>query len=592
MNIDYVLMAHGLFSKKGGGSEPAKPLPEVTDLTSSSTDSGLAISWDWVVPTQSEFMKVELYMSETKNIVNSSYETCVSSATKIYEGTENGLIYDSQQMKNYYYKFFCIYTTFGDIEISKGVGGSIFTEIKKTPKPVTNISADPKDGKVNLTWDNPPSTDNVYYKTLGVYKEGSYPESVSDGITFVDSTENSISVTGLTNDTTYYFRFFTYTINHLYNEDVSQEISSTPSTTLIYGVKINTKDSNPLTSVSYIDNSIGMIPASSDWDNKFPFNEIKPVKLLGGTVVYELDKNDYNKKTNGEPSSPDKYMTGDIMVKFPKIYWNIQKEGDYVYVRYSSVKVDDSYDCLAHKRGDIEKDFLYIGAYLSKVFDDGGGKLKLCSSSGEAPTVSLTIDSFRTRAKNKGVGYGLIAYYQILLMQILYLVRFKNLNSQSSLGMGRVSGASVQTGHLNDKGMYFGDRTSSLIGVKCHGIEDLWGNKDIVVDGVRTDTDANVFVGTDNFNDQGTGYEKVGKSTGLSGYISGTLSTTKSGFFPTSTNGSSTTYYSDYTSVNGNTLVRFGGNNSSGDEAGIFCLKSNLSTTTTGTSIASRIIYL
>ncbi len=52
-----------------------------------------------------------------------------------------------------------------------------------------------------------------------------------------------------------------------------------------YGVKIDTTNSNPETSVTYTDDAIGMIPGNSaDWNESDLFKNIKPCLLKSGVV--------------------------------------------------------------------------------------------------------------------------------------------------------------------------------------------------------------------------------------------------------------------------------------------------------------------
>ena len=52
----------------------------------------------------------------------------------------------------------------------------------------------------------------------------------------------------------------------------------------VYGVRIDTTDSNPETACEYTDNAVGMLPAhgnngnfnAGDWANRYPFNQIRP----------------------------------------------------------------------------------------------------------------------------------------------------------------------------------------------------------------------------------------------------------------------------------------------------------------------------
>lgn len=119
-------------------------------------------------------------------------------------------------------------------ESSGGGGGGI--ELAD----VTNASAVSGDSKVSLKWTDP---DDITYSgatlarwagTKLVRKEGSAPESASDGTVVVDSkTRNAYSSTayedsGLTNNTTYYYRFFPYSTAGAYTTGTSLNATPTP----------------------------------------------------------------------------------------------------------------------------------------------------------------------------------------------------------------------------------------------------------------------------------------------------------------------------------------------------------------------------
>ena len=81
----------------------------------------------------------------------------------------------------------------------------------------------------------------------------------------------------------------------------------TVSSNNIYGVKIDTTDSNPETSVTYTDDAVGFIPmrgndGNFDWGSwELPFKSlgIRPCVFKDGAVNYYLDPNDFTKKIDG-----------------------------------------------------------------------------------------------------------------------------------------------------------------------------------------------------------------------------------------------------------------------------------------------------
>lgn len=213
-----------------------------------------------------------------------------------------------------------------------------------------------------------------------------------------------------------------------------------------YTVRIDLNNSNPETSCTYMDDAIGVTPGYEGWKDKPIIKSIKPCVLgADGTVKYYLQKDDYTKKEDGSTS----ILTGedgDVMVEIPKIGYRLWNDENYQYVSVTEDPNKDGYCYYAHSLeavGDCDK--IYYGVYLGYI--DGNN---LYSRSRVSPTVSTSLTNFRTYASNRGTGYSLESFFPRTLMQCLYVVMYKNLNSQAALGQG-LTGASakVNTGSTN-----------------------------------------------------------------------------------------------------------------------------------------------
>ena len=398
-------------------------------------------------------------------------------------------------------------------------------------------------------------------------------------------------------------REFTYTVKNLkggtkYNVQIevtdgvetvqSDVISVTTSNVQTYGVKVMENNSNPNTSVTYIEGAVGVNPANSTslggWANKFPFDKIRIVGFKNGQVVKEIKKEDCTKYIDGTTVPTDV----DVMVEIPKFYYKFTNISNGYELRISNTKIEGS-DCYAHKVGGVEKDFIYIAKYLGYI---GGNKMR--SRSGVSPSGNYTISQFRQYANNVGSGYQPNNYLSRTAVLILYLIAYKNLNSQQALGYGYANGnsSSHQTGGTNTKGLVYGESGGKQ--QMCFlGIEDFWGNMYQFVDGMKLNG-YNIMVATNNksFNDSASGYENVGTTKSLSGRIDKVAHTNKGGFFPMSTSGSDTTYYCDYGYAYSGFFGYCGGYWDDGLNAGAFYLHVRCSASSYSSDIGSRLVFL
>lgn len=388
----------------------------------------------------------------------------------------------------------------------------------------------------------------------------------------------------------------TYGLRVHQDRSTSLETINIPVTTYVYGVRIDTTNSNPETSVTYTDDAVGMIGGSSLWNSKYPYNMIKPCLLKDGVVNYYLDPNDYTKKIDGSPSDIVSGNDGDVMMQIPKCAYMIYTEGNYLYVKITNSQnaklIDSRFTYLGHTR-DIEgdRDFLYVGAYLGYELS---GKLR--SLSDKTPTTSRTLGAFRTLAHANGSGYDQLAFYPLTLMQCLWPIRYKHLHSQLALGQGFTASTNTTshiTGGTNQKGLYFGEQTGTEQ-MKLFGIEDFWGNCLCWVDGLKTDSNWHILTATDNFNDVGIGYVNQGQGAivNTTGYTKSVQGGNTTGFIQKVGGGSSTTYFADLATLYSSGSPTFGGAWDYTSAAGIFRLYVTTSASTSSNTLGSRIMYL
>lgn len=369
----------------------------------------------------------------------------------------------------------------------------------------------------------------------------------------------------------------------------------------VHGFRFNVTERASYTPVEYIEDSVEFMPATSynnvfhygDWKNEFPFNMIRPCLFKNGVFVEYLNRNDYNYYTNGAPVDIDSGINGDVMIEIPKIYWKMENVNNVISVRLSQEKKDASYECLAHKRGTVEKDYLYVAAYFTSKNSGVAGSL-----SNKDPFID-TMNNMRTLVKAKGAGYDMMGFYQLTLIQMLFVLMFKHRNSQEALGTSTVIDGTrypiVKTGVVDDKGIYYGDK-SEVLPVKFLGLEGIYGNIPQWLDGIyyagTTSTTPSYYIANQNFNADRTNYTQVLTSTATSdayGYLSAVQGTQELGFLPKTLAGSNNTFFADYARLKYNSHAIFGGGRSADFATGIFYM--DFSRTNTDTH-GSRIMYL
>ena len=363
-----------------------------------------------------------------------------------------------------------------------------------------------------------------------------------------------------------------------------------------YTVRIDLNNSDPETSCTYMDDAIGITPGYDGWKDKPIIKSIKPCVLgADGIVKYYLQKDDYTKKEDGSVSNLTG-TDGDVMVEIPKIGYRLWSDGSYQYVSVTTEANKENYCYYAHSldsTGDCDK--IYYGAYYGYINSNN-----LYSRSGVSPTVSTSLTDFRSYAANRGTGYSLESFFPRILMQCLYVIMYKNLDSQTALGQGLTNvSAKVNTGGTNSQSFCYGT-TSGSNQVKFLGIEDFWGNLYGWLDGVycdgsrniKTDYRNSVFTGTNGNNFQFS--TATGTSQNYSGYINKIMGTNTTGFvkdYNNNTDGDESTYFADYGRVYFGSFGGCGGYWNVGANAGAFCLSLGDSASIAGSTIGARLIY-
>lgn len=455
------------------------------------------------------------------------------------------------------------------------------TPVAFPPADVSNLKVKVGNTKLTLSWTDPAQEIKIGEEVVGtwegtkvVYKIGSYPTSVSDGTLLVDNkvhnqySSNGIELNNLTNGTEYFFRLFPYNTDGAYNtNETNNEVFGTPQPFRIMTAIIDESNSNPATCITYADDAVDMVAGSEDWDDFFG---IRPCLMENGVVTKYLNPNDFSKDIDGNTVSLNTIGT-DVMIEFPRRGLKISKSGNQITVKMTDNADNADFDYYAHKRGSTQKDYFYLGAYLA--FNQSS---KLYSVTGQTPTAMVSLADFISYAHSRGTGYEIMAAYQVFFVQAMYILKYKNLNSQSAVGRGYVDGNSEAktTGGTETNGMTWG-KTTGKQHMKLFGLEDFWGNLYQYLSGYYAFSDTKVGLTTDNFSasTRESDYENVLNVTGTGGdgvWIGKLEGKSQAPFLPAGSGGSSSTYYCDLGIVTGGYFATFGNRWNDGDDAGAF----------------------
>lgn len=202
--------------------------------------------------------------------------------------------------------------------------------------------------------------------------------------------------------------------------------------------------------------SVGTVAGASDFDNIYPWSEMKRVTL----------------------------DSGDVMVRIPKFYYGRYRNGNIERIQISG-RADVGLTLHpAFNHAGVEQDCIYVGAYKSTAKES-----MLWSLPNSTPYTNITRGNSRISSKARGAGWGLLDISTLSAIQMLYLVEFANNNSQAMIGRGYCDGnsAAINTGSCDTVPNLTGRPagTDGKTDIVYRGIEGLWGNIWEFVDGVN-----------------------------------------------------------------------------------------------------------
>ena len=365
-----------------------------------------------------------------------------------------------------------------------------------------------------------------------------------------------------------------------------------------YSFIIDFSLSNPASMITYADDS-DAAAMSTDW---FDILGLKLCVLKDGKVLYYLNPDNVAQQIDG--SAADITTLGnDVMLEIPRMGTNCMwLDSNRLKITITTAPSRAGYDYRAfslHKYNDCDK--IYIGRYYAHIDHN-----KLYSCSNEYINGKYNLAQYRTYATNRGTGYTDIGICDNILLQCLYFLIVKNMNSQSAVGVGIVetnvkistTGSANTFGWLNHNAP---NKTNGTTAICCLGIEDLWGNVFAVEDGIIKAASTNTISMAqyaDQYNSDGTGYEVVANigtyKNGTHCYPKRFLGLPKFIFAPDLSLEPTSGYDVAYVDTNGTTVSRVGGyyaSGYSGGQNGI--LRRDFWDFATGTSdyICTRLVY-
>lgn len=286
---------------------------------------------------------------------------------------------------------------------------------------------------------------------------------------------------------------------------------------------------------------------SSDWDNLFWYY---PCLLNTSWVeTAKLKTTDYSKDTSWNSVN---ISSGDnVMVCFPRLGVKMSKSWDIITMQITNDPNKTWFTYLAHSRVNSDKDKFYVWAYQAYSSSN-----VLKSWSGQTPTTNIWNDVARTRARANWTWYEMFAFYQKTFIQILYIFKYKNLNSQATVWMWYVWWSTKQnTWATNSEWMNYWT-SGTTWRVKLFWIEDLWWNVNEWCEWYYWSWE-NHYLSYDNFNLTQSNYSTTFVRSEWAWWISKAYWTSELWFMASNNSWGQSTYYSDKSASDSWTHIPF-----------------------------------
>lgn len=278
----------------------------------------------------------------------------------------------------------------------------------------------------------------------------------------------------------------------------------------------------------------------------------------------------------------------DVVTYFPTWYFRMEIADSKYNIAFSKTQIDSNWKDYAGSVGSNR-----VGHFRMANFLSVNSGSKAYSYGGSTPTASVSLANWETYSQARGTGYDTMNWFQRTYINALLPMLFGTCNLQSVL-RGYVDGSSNQNNTAlttNELGM--AGSTSGTERMAVFWLHDWWGNMWQWVGGAKTSSSYKFCYQTGYCDNDGTFTTTTSGPSSIlsSGYISSVSCTTESGFFPTATSGSSSTYFADYGSVSSDNFGYVGGRYNGADYAGPFYANFNNNVSAASSILGARLAY-
>lgn len=322
--------------------------------------------------------------------------------------------------------------------------------------------------------------------------------------------------------------------------------------------------------------AVGTGSGSSPFDDYMPWKGMDEYNIVDNTVGAKRGESGFSRSSN------------DVMVYIPEFYYKIIDDSSsskrYFYIADKAITGFEKHPGSGR----------YVGRYntISGVY----------SHTGSLPYTNMSRGTARRDARGKGDKWALYDYASWCAVWLLYIVEYADWDSQSKIGIGWTGSQStaIISGSTDSMTYHTGHASSSsgFAAVQYRHIENPWGNVFEWIDGINF-YNGIVYICTDiskYVDGASADYVTIGAKTQNDGYISaiGYSSTSPWSFYPTSVNGSGTTYIPDQAYCRNDwTVLYVGGAWSEGSYAGLFYFAANASVGVAGgQAYGARLLFV